>query len=105
MAVCPHFNIVLMRFKVKCNRNRPTCSQCKSGSRKCVYVEKESKVQFVEETCDLASVKDRNDSSSGTWKSAINQQAKNVKQSTSIRHEVPLWAVAEAHEVGAFTPT
>jgi len=88
-------------WQVKCDRNRPYCSHCKTSGKKCTYADDVAdKVKFVDETPSLALRPGiLTPPLSDTWSSVIEHQVEIIKKANDGNDEVPVWAVAEAEEV------
>ncbi|KAE9363893.1 hypothetical protein N431DRAFT_550590 [Stipitochalara longipes BDJ] len=86
--------------RIKCDRTRPSCSQCKKGGKNCMYFDDEAgKVEFVDETPALALRPGMiTPPLPDTWGSVIEHQVEIVKKANNGNNEVPVWAVAEAEE-------
>jgi hypothetical protein len=92
------YSSLLNLTKVKCNRSHPICDQCRKSGRSCQYIAddaKLSRVEFVHEHLPVQS----STPSSDTWNSIMEGQVALIHK-TDGRNEYPVWAVAEAKEVG-----
>jgi hypothetical protein len=88
---------------VKCDRAQPVCNQCTKGDKKCKYTDQQKpKVEFVNQHRDSVADPGENTASpSGTWSSVLDNQAAFVKKVEEGNNGAPVWAVAEAEEVGS----